>query len=153
MVANSANFQPSVEKSFERIEKPERAERPATSHQPAYAQQGEPGKKTAASSRFIAPKPAEVEEESESGSNVASFPSDKVVSARQQYTAPGQRNQGQRAKKGGFFERAARSFGFSDNEEEQQRRRPAAGRERVKVDSEEDYYEIPAYMRRKSSGE
>lgn len=116
--------------------------------------QGDAGKKQATSSRFIPPKPAQIEEENEGSSNVASFPAEKVVTARQQY-APGQGRNSKQQKKPGFFERAARSFGFHE-EEEPARRRPQAQnqqRDRVKVDSEEDYYEIPAYMRRKSSGE
>lgn len=149
----SAGFQP-VERAerHERVERAERQERPAAAN---FNTQAETGKKQAASSRFIPPKPAEVEEENESASsNVASFPSEKVVTARQQFGSSQQ--QQKKAKKSGFFERAARSFGFSDQEEEQQqRRRPAATgqRERVKIDSDEDYYEIPAYMRRKSSAE
>ncbi len=138
--------------SSERQERSERAEtQPRQSSANSYGQ-AETGKKTQASSRFIPPKPAEVEEEGDynSGSNVASFPAEKVVTARQQFGTPQQK----KAKKGGFFERAARSFGFADHEEEQQnRRRPVGNRERVKIDSDEDYYEIPAYMRRKSNGE
>lgn len=98
--------------------------------------------------RFIPPKPVEAQAE-EASTNVASFPADRVVTARQQFGTS------KKQKKAGFFERAARSFGLKD--EEEQRRRPAtpaagASRDRVKVDSEEDYYEIPAYMRRKTGG-
>lgn len=147
------SFQPASERQ-ERQERPQQYEAP--SKQSFGNQQygaAETAKKSQASARFIPPKPAEIEED-ESASNVAAFPSDKVVTARQQY-APSGRNS-QKNKKPGFFERAARSFGFNDHEEEQQRRKPITQgqqRDRVKVDSEEDYYEIPAYMRRKSSAE
>jgi cell division protein FtsZ len=117
----------------------------------AFSQSQEPApiKKPQAGSsnntaRFIPPKPVEAQAE-EAQTNVANFPADRVVTARQQFGTS------KKQKKAGFFERAARSFGLKD--EEEQRRRPAApARDRVKVDSEEDYYEIPAYMRRKTGG-
>lgn len=78
---------------------------------------------------------------------VAEFPQEKVVTARQQYTK-------RPAKKAGFFEKAARSLGLMEEEDQYPSRRqaPPSQREKVKLDanSEEDYYEIPAYMRRKS---
>ncbi len=129
-----------------------------------------PAKDNKANARFIPPKPAEAAPEPESSlnnaaaasvgnakaadTNVTSFPAEKVVTARQQFGAkkPTQSN-----KKGGFFERAARSFGLMDDEEKRsapQQQRPQGPRpDRVKLDSDEDYYEIPAYMRRKGNGE
>ena len=129
-----------------------------------------PVKDNKANARFIPPKPAEAAPEPESAinnaaaasskidTNVTSFPAEKVVTARQQFGAkkPGSSNG---KKGGGFFERAARSFGLMDDEEkrpqqQQQRQQPQGQRpDRVKLDSEEDYYEIPAYMRRKGQGE
>jgi len=112
--------------------------------------------------RFIPPKPAEAAPEPESVSsvaasnaaqtNVAAFPAEKVVTARQQFGS--KKGGGGNSKKGGsFFERAARSFGLMEEEERrpqpqrpQQNQRP----DRVKLDSDDDYYEIPAYMRRKN---
>lgn len=161
MTNSSVDYQPIVreKKEPEIVRAENRPQGGVAGTRAQFNQQGQgndTGKKLAASSRFIPPKPAQIEEETESSSanNVASFPADKVVSARQQYS-PGTRGQQKGGKKPGFFERAARSFGFHEQEEEQ-RRRPATAnqqRDRVKVDSEEDYYEIPAYMRRKSSGE
>jgi len=153
--ASQGNFHQPVIERTERSERHERHERPAANNS-AYSTQADTGKKQAASSRFIPPKPVDVEEDTDSSSNITSFPAEKVVTARQQFASTGSRPQ--QKKKGGFFERAARSFGFNDHEEEQQRRRPAQApqgspRDRVKLDSDEDYYEIPAYMRRKSSAE
>ena len=139
-----------------------RYERPAAAPaQSAYQDALKKVSATSASGRFIPQKPVEADDEySSANSNVANFPSEKVVSARQQFQPAGRQggnSQGQqkKAKKGGFFERAARSFGFNEQEEEvRQQRRPSQNeqnRARVKMDSEEDYYEIPAYMRRKSS--
>ena len=139
-----------------------RYERPAAAPaQSAYQVEPKKVSATSASGRFIPQKPVEADDEySSSSSNVANFPSEKVVSARQQFQPAPRNAQGQqqkKVKKGGFFERAARSFGFNEQEEEtRQQRRPQQStneqnRARVKMDSEEDYYEIPAYMRRKSS--
>lgn len=105
------------------------------------------------SSKFTPPRANESEylEADEDEANVASFPSDKVVTAREQFQ---QKRPGRRG--GGFFQKAARTFGFIDDEEEvvmTERRAAPAQREKVKLDSnEEDYYEIPAYMRRKTGG-
>ncbi|PIR33122.1 MAG: cell division protein FtsZ [Alphaproteobacteria bacterium CG11_big_fil_rev_8_21_14_0_20_44_7] len=126
----------------------------AKKEQASAAQAPQPVKKTAA--RFSPPKQQarqqeEVRAEDENqDDNVASFPTDKVVTAREQF------QQKRQSRKSGFFEKAARTFGFIDDEEEEAAaRRASANREKVKLDpsSEEDYYEIPAYMRRKSGGE
>ena len=123
-------------------------ERPSvSSHANHQAQQAEVAAKKSANARFIPPKPAEAEEE-DTASNVAAFPADRVVTARQQFGNPSANRKS--GKRPGFFERAARSFGLIEEEETQKRRPQSAAR---KLDSEEDYYEIPAYMRRKSSAD
>lgn len=88
-------------------------------------------------------KPVVQDEYEEDENNIASFPAE-VVTAREQFQ--------KKSKKSGFFERAARTFGLLDEgDEAAEARRTAPARERVKLDNnDEDYYEIPAYMRRKT---
>jgi len=90
-------------------------------------------------------QPVAVVEEEDEDDNISSFPTEKVVTAREQF-------QKKPAKKAGFFERAARTFGLIDEADATEERRSTASREKVKLDnSDEDYYEIPAYMRRKTN--
>lgn len=125
-----------------------------------------PIKESKANARFIPPKPAEAASEEDedaaaarADNNVTSFPAEKVVTARQQFGSKQPSGSKQQKKGGGFFERAARSFGLMEEEERRPQRQPQQGQgqgqrpDRVKLDSEEDYYEIPAYMRRKNNGE
>lgn len=117
----------------------------------ASANRQEESKKNSTKTRFSPPsqpvvaEPEQVEEEA----TVAAFPADKVVTAREQFQRKA------RPKKPSFFEKAARTFGFIDDEEEElTAEAPArASSEKVKLDanSDEDYYEIPAYMRRKQA--
>lgn len=120
-----------------------------------------PAKDSKANARFIPPKPAEAAPEPESANsaaasnaaqnNVAAFPAEKVVTARQQFGS--KKSGGNQGKKSGsFFERAARSFGLMEEEEKRPASRPQNQQrpDRVKMDSDDDYYEIPAYMRRKN---
>ena len=104
--------------------------------------------------RFSPPsgKPIAAESETEGEATIASFPAEKVVTAREQFQRKA------RPKKPSFFEKAARTFGFIEDEEDDVAANSApAGRtsssaEKVKLEnSDEDYYEIPAYMRRKQA--